>query len=106
MVDGKTYINNDIVTTQVDMNLPDPKQLAKTLSYVSIGDNYRDFADKTVLQSYKVFENGTDVTSQYTITNQDGILQAVRKNAATTPGGKVSLIATFAIIMMLNLVLN
>ncbi|MCF2622675.1 LPXTG cell wall anchor domain-containing protein [Ligilactobacillus salivarius] len=97
VVDGKTYINNDIVTTQVDMNLPDPKQLAKTLSYVSIGDNYRDFADKTVLQSYKVFENGTDVTSQYTITNQDGILQAVRKNAATTPGGKVSLIATFAI---------
>nr|WP_239456657.1 SspB-related isopeptide-forming adhesin [Ligilactobacillus salivarius] len=97
VVDGKTYINNDIVTTQVDMNLPDPKQLAKTLSYVSIGDNYRDFADKTVLQSYKVFENGTDVTSQYTITNQDGILQAVRKNTATTPGGKVSLIATFAI---------
>ena len=97
VVDGKTYINNDIVTTQVDMNLPDPKQLAKTLSYVSIGDNYRDFADKTVLQSYKVFENGTNVTSQYTITNQDGILQAVRKNAATTPGGKVSLIATFAI---------
>lgn len=97
VVDGKIYINNDIVTTQVDMNLPDPKQLAKTLSYVSIGDNYRDFADKTILQSYKVFENGTDVTSQYTITNQDGILQAVRKNAATTPGGKVSLIATFAI---------
>ncbi|MCR4913482.1 MAG: LPXTG cell wall anchor domain-containing protein [Lactobacillus sp.] len=97
VVDGKTYINNDIVTTQVDMNLPDPKQLAKTLSYVSIGDNYRDFADKTVLQSYKVFENNTDVTSQYNITNQSGILQAVRKNAATTPGGKVSLIATFAI---------
>ena len=97
VVDGKTYINNDIVTTQVDMDLPDPKQLAKTLSYVSIGDNYRDFADKTVLQSYKVFENNTDVTGQYTITNQDGILQAVRKNAATTPGGKVSLIATFAI---------
>ncbi len=97
VVDGKTYINNDIVTTQVNMNLPDPKQLAKTLSYVSIGDNYRNFADKTVLQSYKVFENGTDVTSQYTITNQDGILQAVRKDAATTPGGKVSLIATFAI---------
>ena len=97
VVDGKTYINDDIVTTQVDMNLPDPKQLAKTLSYVSIGDNYRDFADKTVLQSYKVLENGTDVTSQYTITNQDGVLQAVRKNAATTSGGKVSLIATFAV---------
>ncbi|MDG9756253.1 SspB-related isopeptide-forming adhesin, partial [Ligilactobacillus salivarius] len=97
VVDGKTYINDDIVTTQVDMNLPDPKALAKTLSYVSVGDNYRDFADKTVLQSYKVLENGTDVTSQYTITNQGGILQAVRKNAATAPGGKVSLIATFAI---------
>src|SRR5699024_1366894 len=97
VVDGKTYINDDIVTTQVDMNLPDPKALAKTLSYVSVGDNYRDFADKTVLQSYKVLENGTDVTSQYTITNQAGILQDVRKNAATTPGGKVSLIATFAV---------
>lgn len=97
VVDGKTYINDDIVTTKVDMDLPDPKQLAKTLSYVSVTDDYRDFKDKAVLQSYKVLENGTDVTSQYTVTNNAGLLQAVRKNAATTPAGKVSLIATFAV---------
>ncbi|OQR18999.1 SspB-related isopeptide-forming adhesin [Ligilactobacillus salivarius] len=97
VVDGKTYINDDIVTTKVDMDLPDPKQLAKTLSYVSVIDDYRDFKDKAVLQSYKMLENGTDVTSQYTVTNNAGLLQAVRKNAATTPGGKVSLIATFEV---------
>ena len=97
VVDGKTYINDDIVTTKVDMDLPNPKQLAKTLSYVSVTDDYRDFKDKAVLQSYKVLENGTDVTSQYTVTNNDGLLQAVRKNAATTPDGKVSLIATFEV---------
>ena len=97
VVDGKTYINDDIVTTKVDMDLPDPSQLAKTLSYVGVTDDYRDFKDKAVLQSYKVLENGTDVTSQYTVTNNAGLLQAVRKNAATTPGGKVSLIATFAV---------
>lgn len=97
VVDGKTYINDDIVTTKVDMDLPDPKQLAKTLSYVSVTDDYRDFKDKAVLQSYKVLENGTDVTSQYTVTNNAGLLQAVRKNAATTPSGKVSLIATFEV---------
>lgn len=97
VVDGKTYINDDIVTTKVDMDLPDPKQLAKTLSYVSVIDDYRDFKDKAVLQSYKVLENGTDVTSQYTVTNNAGLLQAVRKNVATTPGGKVSLIATFEV---------
>ncbi|UTX37559.1 SspB-related isopeptide-forming adhesin [Ligilactobacillus salivarius] len=97
VVDGKTYINDDIVTTKVDMDLPEPSQLAKTLSYVSVTDDYRDFKDKAVLQSYKVLENGTDVTSQYTVTNNAGLLQAVRKNAATTPGGKVSLIATFEV---------
>ena len=97
VVDGKTYINDDIVTTKVDMDLPEPSQLAKTLSYVSVTDDYRDFKDKAVLQSYKVLENGTDVTSQYTVTNNDGLLQAVRKNAATTPDGKVSLIATFEV---------
>ncbi|WP_274355340.1 SspB-related isopeptide-forming adhesin [Ligilactobacillus salivarius] len=97
VVDGKTYINDDIVTTKVDMDLPDPKQLAKTLSYVGVTDDYRDFKDKAVLQSYKVLENGTDVTSQYTVINFAGLLQAVRKNAATTPAGKVSLIATFTV---------
>ena len=97
VVDGKTYINNDIVTTKVDMDLPNPSQLAKTLSYVSVTDDYRDFKDKAVLQSYKVLENGTDVTSQYTVINFGGLLQAIRKNAATTPGGKVSLIATFEV---------
>ncbi|MGK4165912.1 SspB-related isopeptide-forming adhesin [Ligilactobacillus salivarius] len=97
VVDGKTYINDDIVTTKVDMDLPEPSQLAKTLSYVSVTDDYRDFKDKAVLQSYKVLENVTDVTSQYTVTNNAGLLQAVRKNAATTPGGKVSLIATFEV---------
>ena len=96
-VDGKTYINDDVVTTKVDMSLPDPSTLAHSLTNVTIDDNYSDFTDKVKLQSYRVEENGKDVTSQYTITTTNGHLTAVRKDASQAPQGKVSLIATWQI---------
>ena len=97
VVDGKTYINDDVITTKVDMSLPDPSTLAHSLTNVTIDDNYTDFANKAKLQSYRVEENGNDVTDQYTVTNKDGHLTAVRKDASTAPAGTVSLIATWLI---------
>lgn len=97
IVDDKTEINGDIVTTQVHMTLPDQSTLIAPLSYVSIDDNYTDFADKTKLLSYQLWENGANVTDQYNITNENGHLTAVRKNASAAPAGEVVLIGTFKI---------
>lgn len=90
-VDGKTFIDGDDVTGEVTMSLPEPKQLAKSLSNVSITDDYSRFADKVDYKSAKVFENGKDVTSDYTITNVNGKVTAVRKDPISTPAGSVKL---------------
>ena len=90
-VDGKTFIDGDDVTGEVTMSLPEPKQLAKSLSNVSITDDYSRFADKVDYKSAKVFENGKDVTSDYTITNVNGKVTAVRKDPTSTPAGSVKL---------------
>lgn len=90
-VDGKTYVDGDQVHGHVTMTLPDPAKLAKKLSNVSITDNYTDFQDKVTYVGAHVYENGKDVTDQYTITNQGGQVTATRKNAQTTPGGQVAL---------------
>lgn len=97
IVDDKTKINEDMVDTQVSMTLPDQSTLTEPLSYISVEDNYSDFADKTQLMSYNVYENDKDVADQYTITNKDGHLTAVRKNASTAPAGQVVLKATFKV---------
>ncbi|MEO5286003.1 LPXTG cell wall anchor domain-containing protein [Limosilactobacillus allomucosae] len=96
-VDGKTYINDDVVTTKVDMSLPDPSTLAHSLTNVTVDDDYSDFQDKVTPQSYRVEENGKDVTSEYNVTYSNGHLTAVRKTPSTAPAGKVSLIATWLI---------
>ena len=97
VVNGKTYIDNDMIHAKLAMNLPDPKALAKTLTKVQLDDNYTNFAKLVDYVSSQVFENGTDVTSQYTITNANGHVIATRKNAATTPGGKVEFKVNFKI---------
>lgn len=97
IVDDKTEINGDIVTTQVHMTLPDQSTLIAPLSYVSIDDNYTDFADKTNLLSYQLWENGANATDQYNVVNENGHLVAVRKNASAAPAGEVVLIGTFKI---------
>ena len=96
-VDGKTYINDDVVTTKVDMSLPDPSTLAHSLTNVTVDDDYSDFQDKVTPQSYRVEENGKDVSSEYNVTYSNGHLTAVRKTPSTAPAGKVSLIATWLI---------
>ncbi len=43
VVDTKTAIADDIVTTRINSTLPDPAQLAAPLTYVSIDDDWTDF---------------------------------------------------------------
>ena len=90
-VDGKTFIDGDDVTGEVTMSLPEPSQLAKSLSNVSITDDYSRFADKVDYKSAKVFENGKDITSNYAITNANGKVTAVRKDPTSAPAGSVKL---------------
>ena len=98
VVDGSTYVNDDVVTSKVEMNLPDPDQLADKLTNVTVTDNYSDFANKVDLTGYRVLENNVDVTDQYTlVSNSNGILTVTRKDPSTTPGGFVDLIATFKV---------
>lgn len=91
VVDGKTYIANDVVNGQVTMTLPEPSKLAEKLKHVSVTDDYSKFASLVDYQSAQVLENGKDVTSLYTITNSNGHITATRKDASTTPAGKVTL---------------
>lgn len=97
IVDGKTYIDDDVITTKVDMSLPDSSTRAHSLTNVTVDDDYSDFADKVKLQSYRVEENGKNVTDQYTVTTTNGHLTAVRKDASSAPQGTVSLIGTWQI---------
>ena len=96
-VDGKTYINDDKITGEVSMTLPDPDKLATKLTKVQVDDDYTDYADKVNFVSAQVLENGTDVTNQYTIESKDGHVTATRKDAGSTPAGNVVLKATFQI---------
>ncbi len=97
VVDDKTEINGDIVTTQVHMSLPDQSNLIAPLSYISVDDNYTDFANKVQFLGYQVWENGKNVTDQYNVTNANNHITAVRKNASAAPAGEVVLVGTFKI---------
>ncbi|OCW65947.1 hypothetical protein BBP10_03020 [Limosilactobacillus reuteri] len=97
VVDDKTEINGDIVTTQVHMSLPDQSNLIAPLSYISVDDNYTDFANKVQFLGYQVWENGKNVTDQYNDTNANNHITAVRKNASAAPAGEVILVGTFKI---------
>lgn len=97
IVDDKTYVDGDTVHGQVKMSLPNPSDLAKPLTHVEIVDNYSRFANYVIYKSARVFENGMDVTSQYTITDENNEIKAVRNNPATTPGGEVWLLPDFEI---------
>ncbi|PAY53165.1 hypothetical protein A8C40_09590 [Ligilactobacillus salivarius] len=97
VVDGKTYIDNDFVHSQVTMTLPDPTKLAEKLKHVSVTDDYSRFAKMVDYKSAQVLENGKDVTAQYNITNANGKVVATRKDASTTPNGSVTLNVTWRI---------
>lgn len=95
IVDHKLVVNHDAITAKIDLQLPKQADLANPLSDVEIVDDYADFASHVDLQGVQVMENGQDVTSQYTVTNDGQHIVVVRKDAAHTPDGTVSLIVAF-----------
>ena len=97
IVNNKFVVNGDEATGQVEMALPDPNQLATPLQDIQLIDDYSEFKQYVTVESFKVLENGQDVTDQYNIFNDklSGNVTAERKNAATTPGGKAVLLTTF-----------
>src|SRR3712207_6003096 len=97
VVDGKVYVDEDKVTGEVTMSLPDQATLIKPLSNVTITDDYGKFAQYVTYNSAQVLENGKDVTSEYTLTNKDNKVIAVRKNASKAPKGTVAIRANFTI---------
>ena len=95
IVDHKLVVNHDAITAKIDLQLPKQADLANPLSDVELVDDYGDFASHVDVQGVQVMENGQDVTSQYTVTNDGQHIVAVRKDAAHTPDGTVSLIVVF-----------
>lgn len=95
IVDHKLVVNHDAITAKIDLQLPKQADLANSLSDVEIIDDYGDFASHVDVQGVQVMENGQDVTSQYTVTNDGQYIMAVRKDASHTPDGMVSLIVAF-----------
>lgn len=93
----RTYIADDLATTNITTTLPNPSSLAHPLTYLSIDDDYTDFMNKAQLQNYQVWEGNNNVTSEYTVTNYNGHLTAVRKDASKAPGSTLRLVATWKI---------
>lgn len=96
-VDDKVYINGAVAYAVVTSSLPDPTTLAEPLSFVSVTDDYSQFASLVDVKSIRVLENGQDVTSSYNLTNQDGKVIATRKEPSKAPAGAVQLAIDFLI---------
>src|SRR5699024_6463838 len=80
VVDGKTYIANDVVHGQVTMTLTDPTKRAEKLKYVSVTDDSSRFAKMVDHKAAQASENCKDVTSQYNIANSPGHVSATRND--------------------------
>lgn len=98
IADNKVYVDGDTVHTDVTLPLPDPSQLAKPLSHVSVTDDYGKFAQYVKYLDATVYENGKDVTSDYDIINRNNQVIAVRKDASKAPAGTVDLHLNFEIL--------
>lgn len=97
VTDNQVYLNGDLATATITTNLPDTSELANPLTKVVIDDDFTDFSDKVDFISAQVFENGMDVTDQYTIESKDGHVTATRKDASATPSGEAKLVTNFKI---------
>src|SRR5699024_9628179 len=64
---------------------------------VQIDDDYTSYANMVDCVGARDLENGTDVTSQYTITNANGHLPATRKDPSKAPNGNAELRVDFRI---------
>ncbi len=73
------------------MTLPNPSDLAKPLSNVIIRDDYTKFMQDVDYVSANVTENNKDVSGEYNIANENGVVTATRKDPSKAPAGNVQL---------------
>lgn len=98
-VNGKTEINDDVVSATVKMTTPAASQVEGGMKTLAVTDNYSKFASNVTYQGAQVYENDQLATSLYNVTNNaaDATVTATRKDASTTQAGTVSLVVDFKI---------
>ncbi|KZU95929.1 hypothetical protein Lp19_1208 [Lactiplantibacillus plantarum] len=93
VVNGKTYIDGDTITGALSMNLPDQSKLTQKLSKVQLIDDLSKYYKLADLTGYDLFENGTNVDSLYSFSDDgQGHYTLLRKDASTTPAGTLTFI--------------
>lgn len=99
VVDGKTVLNDDVLDGQISMTLPDPSQLSTKLKSIILTDDYSQFKNNAEAIEAHVYENGKDVTNEYTVSinKLDGKVIAERKDPSKTPKGNAVLKVKFKI---------
>ncbi|WP_251913470.1 LPXTG cell wall anchor domain-containing protein [Lactiplantibacillus plantarum] len=93
VVNGKTYIDGDTITGALSMNLPDQSKLTQKLSKIQLIDDLSKYYKLADLTGYDLFENGTNVDSLYSFSDDgQGHYTLLRKDASTTPAGTLTFI--------------
>lgn len=95
--DGKKYMAGELADATVSTDYPDQSKLADKITKLGLIDDYSNFAKYVEYKSSKVFEGTKDVTSEYTITNKDNKVMALRKDPTKATAGKAKLVTTFKI---------
>lgn len=95
--DNQAYMAGDLADATVSTDYPDQTKLVNKVSKIGLVDDYSNFAKYVDYKSSKVFEGTKEVTAEYTITNKDGKVTAVRKDPTKAAAGKAKLVTTFKI---------
>ena len=80
-------VANGQIKSQVNANVPS----GTNVKNFAIADDYSNFSNAADASKAKVYENGVDATDQYTITDKDGKVVAVRKTTDGMSSGSVSM---------------
>ncbi|MEJ1319604.1 hypothetical protein QY890_01230 [Latilactobacillus sakei] len=88
--DGKQYVVGDLAEATVSSDYPDQSKLVNKVTKIGLVDDYSNFAKYVDYKSSKVFEGAKDVTSEYTITNKDGKVTALRKEPTKATAVKLN----------------
>lgn len=93
--DNQTYMAGDLANATVSADYPDQTKLVNKVTKIGLVDDYSNFAKYVDYQASKVFEGTKEVTTEYTITNKDGKVSAMRKDPTKAAAGKAKLVTTF-----------
>lgn len=99
VTNGKVYLAGSEATAELEGDLPNQDDLIEPLNNLQLVDDYSQSKDYLEFLSMDVYENGEDVTDQYTITDDPttGKATATRNDPSATPSGTVKLVPHFKI---------